>query len=178
MRTTSLPAAAAVLTAGALVAVPAARAHVTPSPARAAAGQTAIVGFTVGHGCEGSPTRQVSIQIPAGVTSARPRPKPGWRIAIKRGKLPEPVKDFAGNTVTTGVLEITWSGGPLPDAYFDTFEVRLGMPDTPGKTLYFKTVQRCVKGVHRWIELPLKGADEPEEPAPAVVLVRSAGGHD
>ncbi len=121
----------------------------SPTQSTAAAGSSAIIGFTIGHGCEASPTRQVTIQIPAGITSVKPQPKAGWRITIKRGKLPEPVKDFAGNTVTVGVLEVTWTGGPLPDAYFDTFNLRLGMPPKAGKTLYFKTVQRCVKGVER-----------------------------
>ena len=161
-----------------LVAVPVAAAHVAPTQSSAAAGSTAIIGFTIGHGCEGSPTRQVTIQIPAGVTSAKPKPKPGWRIAIKRGTLPQPVKDFAGKTVTVGVLEVTWTGGPLPDALFDTFELRLGMPPTAGKTLYFKTVQRCVKGLYRWVQIPAKGQGEPESPAPAVKVTKSTGDHD
>ena len=110
----------------ATLAVPAALAHVSPTQSTAAAGSSAIIGFTIGHGCEASPTRQVTIQIPAGVTSVKPQPKAGWRITIKRGTLPEPVKDFAGNTVKVGVLEVTWTGGPLPDAYFDTFYLRLG----------------------------------------------------
>lgn len=166
-----------VISAVAVLAVPAADAHVSPTQSSAAAGSTAIIGFTIGHGCEGSPTRQVTIQIPAGVTSAKPQPKPGWRITIKRGKLPEPVKDFAGNTVTVGVLEVTWTGGPLADAYFDTFYLRLGMPAKAGKTLYFKTVQRCAKGVERWIQIPVKGQDEPEAPAPAVTVTKATGGH-
>ena len=72
------------------------------------------------------------------------------------------------------MLEVTWSGGRLADAWYDTFELRLGMPNTPGKTLWFPTVQRCVKGVHRWIEIPQKGKAEPEEPAPGVTLVKSS----
>jgi uncharacterized protein YcnI len=87
------------------------------------------------------------------------------------------VKDFAGNTVTRGVLEVTWTGGPLPNAYFDTFELRVGVPPTPGKTLYFKTVQRCVKGVERWIQIPVNGQPEPDSPAPAVTVTKSTGGH-
>ena len=71
------------------------------------------------------------------------------------------------------MLEVTWSGGRLADAWYDTFELRLGMPNTPGKTLWFPTVQRCVKGLHRWIEIPQKGKAEPESPAPGVTLVKS-----
>ena len=51
------------------------------------------------------------------------------------------------------------------------------MPNTPGKTLYFKTIQRCAKGVNRWIEIPVKGQEEPEFVAPGVALVKSSGDH-
>jgi uncharacterized protein YcnI len=167
-----------VVAVAALAVVPIAAAHVEPTPEKATAGGTSAISFTVGHGCEGSPTRQMTMEIPAGVTSAKPKAKAGWKIAIKTGKLPQPVKDFAGNTVTTGVLQITWTGGPLSDAWFDTFDVLLGMPNTPGKTVYFRTVQRCTKGTHRWIEIPVAGQDEPEEPAPGVALVKGTVEHD
>jgi periplasmic copper chaperone A len=152
-----------------------ARAHVGTSPGTAPAGQTSLIEFGVGHGCEGSPTTSVSIRIPAGITSAKPRPKPGWKLTIRKGRLPQPVEDFAGNTVTRGVLEVTWSGGRLLDDYYDTFDLRLGMPNAPGRTLWFPTVQRCVQGVHRWITIPRRGQPEPEEPAPGVRLVRASG---
>lgn len=174
MRKTFLIAASAV---AALVVIGVASAHVGTTPDEAPAGQTSVIGFIIGHGCEGSPTRSATIRIPAGVTAAKPRPKAGWNISIKRGTLPKPVKDFDGNTLRTGVLEVTWSGGRLLDSWYDTFELRLGMPNTPGKMLWFPTVQRCVKGVHRWIAIPRKGQPEPEEPAPGVKLVKSSGGH-
>lgn len=167
---------AVLLLAGAIV--PAASAHISPSPSSAPAGQTTIVGFTIGHGCDGSPTRSVSIQIPAGVTSAKPKPKPGWRVTIQRGKLPVPVRDTDGNKITTGVRSVTWSGGGLPDSLFDTFELRLAMPNTPGKTVYFPLVQRCSRGLYRWIKIPVAGKAEPDTPAPGVALVKSSGSHD
>jgi uncharacterized protein YcnI len=170
--------AIAVAALSALVAVGVATAHVYPAVVEAPAGNSTIIPFVVPHGCEGSPTRSVSIRIAAGVTSAKPQAKPGWRLTIKRGKLPQPVKDFEGNTVTRGVLQVTWSGGNLPDSQFDTFNVLLGMPNTPGKTVYFPTVQRCAKGVTRWIEIPKKGQAEPEHPAPGVTLVKSSGDSD
>jgi uncharacterized protein YcnI len=170
----TLPLVAAAATA--LVVIGVASAHVGTTPDKAPAGKTSVIGFIIGHGCDGSPTSSVSIKIPAGITAAKPRPKPGWKLAIKRGKLAQPIKDFEGNTITTGVLEVTWSGGRIADAWYDTFELRLGMPNTPGKTLWFPTVQRCVKGVNRWIEIPQKGKPEPAEPAPGVTLVKSSGG--
>jgi uncharacterized protein YcnI len=163
---------------GALILVGASAAHVEPAVDKAAAGGSTIIPFVVPHGCDGSPTRSISIQIAAGVTSAKPQAKQGWKLTIVRGKLPQPVKDFAGNTLTRGVLSVTWSGGTLPDSQFDTFNILLGMPNTPGKTVYFPVVQRCAKGVTRWIQIPKSGQAEPEHPAPGVTLVKSSGDHD
>jgi uncharacterized protein YcnI len=161
----------------ALVAVGVATAHVFPATPQAPAGNSTIIPFVVPHGCEGSATRSVSIRIAAGVTSVKPQPKPGWRLSITRGRLPVAVKDFEGNTVTRGVLAVTWSGGNLPDSQMDTFNILLGMPNSPGKTLYFPTVQRCTRGVTRWIQIPKAGQAEPDSPAPGVRLVKSSGGH-
>jgi uncharacterized protein YcnI len=161
-----------------VVAVGTAAAHVEPAVEEAPAGGSTIIPFVVPHGCDGAPTRSVAIRIAAGVTQAKPQAKPGWKLTITRGKLPQPVKDFAGNTVTRGVLQVTWSGGNLPDSQFDTFNILLGMPNTPGKTVHFPTVQRCSKGVVRWIEIPKAGQAEPEHPAPGVKLVKSSGDHD
>ena len=63
-------------------------AHVSPTMESAPGGSSQAIGFTIGHGCEGSPTTSVSIQIPAGVISAKPQPKPGWKLTLKKGKLP------------------------------------------------------------------------------------------
>lgn len=160
----------------ALVGASAATAHVTPTPSKAAAGSYAVLAFNVGHGCEGSPTRQVSIQIPASVTSAKPRPKAGWTISIERVKLAKPTKDTHGKTVSDRVGVITWSGGRLEDGWFDTFDLSVKLPDGAGKTVYFPVVQRCVKGVTRWIQIPT-GSGEPDRPAPGVVLTKATGGH-
>ena len=151
-------------------------AHVSPTIESAPAGSSQVVGFIIGHACGKSPTTSVSIQIPAGVISAKPQPKPGWKLTMKKGKLPEPGTLF-GEKITTGVLSVTWSGGRLPDDLFDVFSIRIFVPNKVGKTIWFPTVQRCVKGAHRWIEIPQKGKPEPESPAPGVLITKASGGH-
>ena len=155
MRKTSLIVAAAVT---AVVVVGTAAAHVEPAVEEAPAGGSTIIPFVVGHGCEGSPTRSRVDPDRRGRDVREARSKPGWKMTVKRGRLPQPVKDFAGNTVTRGVLEVTWSGGNLPDWQYDTFDILLGMPNTPGKTVYFPAVQRCTRGVIRWIQIPRQRA--------------------
>jgi uncharacterized protein YcnI len=161
----------------ALVALPA-LAHVTVSPAEAAPDGFATLTFQVPHGCDGSATTSLSVQIPAGVVSVKPQVKPGWTIEIEEGTLPEPV-DYFGETLTEGVLSVTWTGGPLDDAYMDTFAMSVKLPPEEGETLYFPAVQTCEEGETAWIEVPEEGQTEEdlESPAPALVLVAGAEGH-
>ena len=58
---------------------------------------------------------------------------------------------------------------PIPEN--EMFVIR-SVPNDPGKTLYFKTVQVCDKGEHRWIEIPEGGKKwgEYKEPAPFVQI--------
>lgn len=126
----------------------------------------------VGHGCAGSPTHTVRVRIPDGVTSAKPQPKPGWKMAIKRTKLAKPVDGGHGRTIDEVVSEVSWSGGLLADNEFDEFKIMMKLPDRPGTTLYVPVVQECKDGVHRWIEIPDAGkpSKDLKEPAPALLL--------
>jgi periplasmic copper chaperone A len=73
------------------------------------------------------------------------------------------------------------SGGcTRPDGYRDTFVLSLTIPDTPGETIYFPTIQTCEQGETAWIEIPAEG-DDPEaleEPAPAATVVEAAEGSE
>ena len=53
---------------------------------------------------------------------------------MKKGKLPEPGTLF-GEKITTGLLSVTWSGGPLRDDIFDQFNLQIAVPNKVGKTL-------------------------------------------
>jgi uncharacterized protein YcnI len=69
--------------------------------------------------------------------------------------------------MSEGVTEIAWTGGELPDEWYDEFVFRGGSPTSrPGRSCYFPVVQECPDGaVHRWIEIP--------EPARAPTTTRS-----
>jgi periplasmic copper chaperone A len=159
------------LLAGLLAAAPTiAAAHVTLGQGEAAAGATYEAVLYIGHGCEGSPTVNVRVQIPDGMIAVKPMPKPGWTLETKVETYAEPV-DAGEETITEGVREIAWSGGNLPDEWYDTFVFRGRLPDAePGTVIYFPVVQECVEGVHRWIEMP-SGSDHDEgSPAPGVTI--------
>lgn len=168
-----LAAVALLVLAFALVASPA-LAHVTANPSSAEPDGYFRTAFRVGHGCDGSPTTSVSVQIPDGVVSVRPEAVPGWEIETVIGELAEPF-DNHGETVTEGVREVTWSGGELPDEHFLEFGLSMRLPDTAGETLYFPFVQECPDGEEAWIEIPdtVEQWDELDSPAPFVTLAVS-----
>jgi uncharacterized protein YcnI len=151
---------------------PAAFAHATLERPQAPAGSYYKVVLQVGHGCKGSPTVALRVRIPEGVTSAKPQPKPGWKLAVKRTRLAQPVDAGHGRTVDEVVSEVAWTGGTLADAEFDEFRIMMKLPDRPGATLHIPVVQECTQGVHRWIEIPAAGAaaTDLKEPAPALLL--------
>ena len=169
--TTRPSAVALALTALAAV-PPAALAHVTLETQRAPAASTYKAVLRVGHGCGGSPTTAIRVRIPEGVIAVKPMPKPGWELATEVEPYAQPYQ-YLDQTLTEGVSEIAWTGGSLPDEWYDEFVFRGRLPDQPeGTVIHFPVVQECAEGVHRWIEIPEQGrsADDYEEPAPAVTL--------
>lgn len=149
-----------------------AAAHVTVSPDEAARGGYAVLELRVPHGCDGSPTVAVAVQIPAGVVSVTPEQVAGWEVETTVGRLAEPYESH-GETITEGVTSVAWTGGPLPDDQFASFGLSVKLPDD-GDEVAFPVVQRCVEGETRWIDLPTAGAEEPEHPAPVVTLVAAS----
>ena len=92
-----------------------AAAHVTANPDHAEADSWFRTALRVSHGCEGTPTIAVRVNMPDGVLSVRPQMKPGWEISITTRKLDVPIEGPHG-TVNEVVDEVAWRGGPLPDA--------------------------------------------------------------
>ncbi|WP_431271336.1 YcnI family protein [Dankookia sp. P2] len=135
----------AILAAGALCALPAA-AHVTLDPTSAPAGSYVRAALRVPHGCAGAATTRVTLDLPEGIYSAKPMPKPGWRLTIERRRLPQAVRSPHGMDMEEEVGRITWEGGPLPDEQYEEFVVMLQAPNEPGGTLYLPVRQGCEGG--------------------------------
>jgi periplasmic copper chaperone A len=159
--------------------IPPVFAHVELETSKAAAGGAYKAVLMVPHGCAGSTTIGLRVQIPDGVIAVKPMPKPGWKIATVTQKLAPPI-EVEGDKITQSVREIDWSGGNLPDSFYDEFVFVAQLPDKPGTVLYFPAVQRCAKGVTRWIDIPAQGqsSEDLKEPAPALTLGPKAAGGD
>ena len=160
----SLPAAGIALAAFA----PCAAAHIVLEEKSAPAASYYKATFMVGHGCAGSPTTAVTITIPEGVVNIKPMPKPGWNVTTRVETLAKPY-ELHGKTFTEGVTEVTWKGGPLPDANYDEFVMLTRLPDAPGHA-WFKVVQTCEQGETRWEEVPAEGKSMRDYKSPAAML--------
>ena len=147
-------------------------AHVTLERKEAPVGTSYKAVLRLPHGCDGSATVALRVRIPDGYLDVKPMPKPGWKLEVKRGTYAKPAS--LGNAkVSEGVTEVDWSGGNLPDAYYDEFVLTGTIADDmmAGQTMYFPVVQECEKGAHRWIEIPANSDREPAEPAPGLKLL-------
>lgn len=156
-----------------------ASAHVSVTPSTTSAGGYAVLEFSVSHGCEDSPTTEVTIQLPPGINAATPTRNPLWEVEKTTEQLDPPVTDEHGNELVERVASITYRAlTPLPDGFRDTFEVSVQLPDDEGATLAFPTIQTCEQGESAWIEVPQDGqdSDELELPAPSVVITEAGEG--
>lgn len=173
----------AALTAGvalALGAPLAASAHVSATASTTAAGAYSLVTFSVGHGCDGSPTTTVDITIPEGINSVTPTVVAGWDVVKNEVQLDTPITDSHGASVTERVSNVVYTAQtPLPDGYRQAFTLQVQLPeDAAGETLEFPTLQTCEVGSTNWAEPTVEGEEEPELPAPSVAVTAAVAGSE
>jgi uncharacterized protein YcnI len=138
----------------------------------------------VPHGCNGAATTALDVQIPAGVTSVKPKLLAGWTIDVT--STPPVLPSMAPDASFTDeqldamnapiVTSVKWSGGSLPDAEYADFQMTAVFPATAG-TVSLPAVQYCGDTQVAWIEIPAAGQD-PETlalPAPSVTVVAPTG---
>ncbi|RZU02493.1 YcnI family protein [Rivibacter subsaxonicus] len=141
-----------------------AAAHVGVTPDHLPAGAYARLAFTVPHGCKGSATTGLQLRIPhEQLHAARPMPKPGWTLEIRRAPLAAPVS-LHGRELRDSVVEISWSGGPLANAHFDEFVIQGKLADG-NAPLRFEVLQICEQGRTEW-----NGTAGSESPAPVLKI--------
>jgi uncharacterized protein YcnI len=168
LRRTSLRTAAISTTALALaIAAPlAASAHVTAAPSSTAAGSYSVVSFSVPHGCSGSPTTKVTLNLPSSIVAATPTVNANWTI--------DKVK--SGDNVTA----VTYTAKtPLAADQRDVLALQVQLPkDAAGQTLAFPVLQECVTGSTNWNEPMNADGTEPAHPAPTVTVTAASATDD
>ena len=140
-----------VLTLLGLATVPAAIAHVEPSPEKVPADSVSKITLSA-EGEESVPAVKLTVQMPVGVTDVVAHPAIGWNQSVN-GRI------------------VTWSGGKIPNGAEGKFAFTAHMPNTPGKVLVFPALVTYQDGkVVHWI-----GAESSDTPAPRVTLTAATG---
>lgn len=142
------------------VAVPlAASAHVHVDPGTASAGGTETLTFSFSHGCDGSPTTALAIDIPEGVGNATPVVQGGWTIQRETSADGVPTRVvFTADTPVDDHLKAAVS----MDVLFDE--------SAAGTTVAFPVTQTCVAGETAWTQVAAEGEDPHDLDAPAPVV--------
>lgn len=158
-----------------------ASAHVSVNPDKTAADSYALLTFGIPHGCDTSGTTKVTITLPQELNDAQPTVNPNWTVEKVTETLAEPRKQADGTSITKRTSKIVYTAkAPLDPHLRDALVLSVKLPDTAGKTLYFPTLQNCVKGQTDWKELPKEGQDPHslEAPAPSLTVTAAAGHGD
>lgn len=162
-----------------LLGLGAASAHVSATPSETAAGAYSLVTFSVAHGCDGSPTKSLTITLPEELNDATPTVNPNWTISTAIQKLDTPRTLANGSKISERTASITYTAKtPLKDHERDAFTLSVQLPDAAGTTLHFPTLQKCESGQTDWKEIPAAGADHDsvEAPAPELTITKSVAG--
>ncbi|MET0234879.1 MAG: YcnI family protein [Kibdelosporangium sp.] len=177
--------AALAITAGvfALVSPGIASAHVTANVTEPAKkGGYSKITFRVPNEDNAQGTIKVTVNFPKDtpLTSARPKPVPGWTTEVTKVTLDTPIK--RNNTeIKEAIGTISWTAQPgtrINPGEFQEFDISAGpLPDANQLLLPTTQTYDGAKGDVKWDAPPVEGS-EPEHPAPVVKLVAAATGED
>lgn len=142
-----------------------AEAHVALASGPAFADKSQKITFSVGHGCEGSDTVKIQIDIPSQITSVR-------ALFSDFGK-PVLTRDSSNTNPATNVTSITWTKSATDELDTDDgfYEITLRgkVANTPFTQFQVNVHQTCKDGtVEHWIAPP---GDTTGSPAPLVKIV-------
>ena len=141
-----------------MVMVARASAHVTLAEPQAIPSAHYTGHFRVGHGCNGSPTTGLRIEIPPEVTDAVPQPLEGWTVSVER--------DGAR------IRAVSWKDGVLPADQRSVFTLAMTLPAKEGQLL-FPARQICQAGEEYWSEPPPQ-TGKAKYPAPVLIVASAA----
>lgn len=149
------------LAAALVVAAPlAASAHVHVTPEEAAANSSTRLAFSFSHGCDGSPTTALTIDIPEGVDGITPVLDGAWTISREVGTdgIPTQVTFTALTPVEDGV-----SASVALDAIFSS--------SVADSDIAFPVLQTCQTGETNWNQIAEEGQEAHDLDAPAPVVM-------
>ncbi|MER6010308.1 YcnI family copper-binding membrane protein [Streptomyces bluensis] len=182
MKASRIAAVGAVAASAVVVLSSPAFAHVSVSPEGAAPkGGYATVNFKVPNERDDASTTKLEVTLPTDhpLASVQPEAVAGWKVEVTRSKLDKPV-DLHGEKIDEAVSKVTWTatGKGIEPGFFQQFPISLGQLPEDSDELVFKALQTYSDNeVVRWIEVPEKGQEEPESPAPVLALSAATEDH-
>jgi uncharacterized protein YcnI len=161
-------------------ALPAA-AHVSVKPTSAPKGGFEVLSFNVPNEETAANTVKLEVVLPTKypIAFVSTQPMFGWTATVEKATLAKPVQTDDG-TVTEAVSTITWTAtdAGLQPGQFDLFTISAGPLPTKTNKLTFKAIQTYSNGeVVSWIQKTVKGAPQPEHPAPTLTLTAASSNH-
>ncbi|HYQ65405.1 YcnI family protein [Actinophytocola sp.] len=159
-------------------------AHVTANVIgeTAAKGGYSKITFRVPNEDETAGTVKLEVKFPAEhpLAGARTKPMPGWTGQVNKVTLDKPVK-INNAEVKEAVSSVVWTAAPgtrIGPGEFQEFELSVGpLPDNTDE-LVMPAIQTYDNGeVVAWDQPVEEGKEEPEHPAPEIVLA-AAGSDD
>lgn len=127
--------------------------------------------LVVGHGCLESPTRQIILTVPNGVTDILPAPRKGWTATVQSR-----VKGSVDGAKKEPTVVVTWTArsarDAVPSAKLGMFSFAAQMPSKTGP-LFWPISQVCAVGRSEWPDIPKPGQRVADLLAPAAVLIVS-----
>ncbi|GGX82394.1 YcnI family copper-binding membrane protein [Streptomyces minutiscleroticus] len=180
MKVSRIAAAGGVAASAVLVLSAPAFAHVGVEPEGVAAqGGYAVIDFKVPNERDNASTTKLEVAFPADhpLASVMPEPVNGWTAKVTRSKLDKPL-ELHGQKIDEAVTKVTWTadGKGIEPGFFQKFPLSVGQLPEDADELVFKAIQTYDnKEVVRWIEVPQKGEEEPEYPAPVLALSEADG---
>lgn len=166
------------LLTGAIIVLTAASAsaHVHVDPSTTEPGATPILTFRVPTESETASTTRVEVTLPTDnpFPSVSPKALTGWTVTVTEAKLPTPVVDDDGATLTKAPHTVTWTadaGAAVAPGEFAEFELQVGPLPTSGSVVLPVTQTYSDGSVVKWDEATPAGGEEPEHPAPSFDVV-------
>ena len=149
-------------------------AHATVFPKQAVQGSYQKLSFGISHGCEGSTTVEVIIDLPESIMGAKPMPKAGWTVDAEIRELEKPYMSH-GKVISKDVKVIRWKGSLL-DSHYDEFVVMTKLWEKSG-LVALPVTQICKEGRLDWNQLPDVTGKRLEYPAPILDVVPATHKH-
>lgn len=149
-------------------------AHVRVVADSTTAGSFSALTFRVPNESDAADTVKVSVQLPqdSPFLEVSSRAVPGWTVTSAEETLPKPVT-FEGTTLTKAVRTVTWTAGKgagLPAGQYQEFALSVGPLPGAGTVLLPATQTYSDGSVVRWDEPTPASGEEPEHPAPELVV--------